>query len=513
MPAERLTMRKIRLILKLHYQDGFSNRAIATSVKISPSTAAECLLRARAAGIEWPVDPGLDDASLEAKLYPPARPKNHVRVPIDFKYTHRELRRKGVTLQLLWQEYKQAHPENGYQYSQYCELYLRFRDKLDLPMRQTHRAGEKMFVDFSGDGIPITNPVTGEVKQAELFIAALGASNYTFAEACESQQLKCWIQVHIHAFEFFHGVARITIPDNTKTAVTNPCLYDPDLNPTYSRMADYYDTAVIPARKRKPKDKAKVEAAVLLAQRWILAALRNHKFFSIAEANQAIAKKLDELNRRKFQKLDTTRLEQFELLDRPALKPLPATRFEYAEWALPRVNIDYHVEIDKHYYSVPYQLIKKKLDARVTSNTVELFFKGNRVASHRRSYYKGQHTTRVEHMPKSHRKYLEWTPQRIANWAAKAGPMTVKLVENIMASKKHPQQGFRASLGVMRLGKEYGNARLEAACTRSLLIGSPSYKSVKSILKTGLDRRPEPKQEQKQLPIEHDNIRGPDYYH
>jgi transposase len=506
-------MRKIKEILRLHFVEKLSNRAIATSVAASASTVAICLHKAKNSGISWPLDDDLDDTALEAKLYSKPPLVSYPRVPLDLEYIHNELRHKGVTLHLLWQEYKQANPQNGYQYSRFCELYTRFRKNLDVALRQTHRAGEKMFVDFSGDGIDIVNPKTGEVIQAEVFVAVLGASNYTYSEAFESQQLHCWIQGHIHAYEFFQGVAEITVPDNTRTGVTHPCRYDPDLNPTYLHMANHYGTAIIPARVRKPKDKAKAENAVLTAQRWILAALRNHTFFSIEEANQAIAEKLTELNLRKFQKLDTNRQEQFELIDKPALKPLPQSRFEYAEWASPRVNIDYHVEVDKHYYSVPYQMVRKKLEARITSTTVEFFFKGERVASHRRSFVKGSHSTLIQHMPKSHREYVEWTPQRIRSWAAKTGPMTAKLAEMIMASKKHPQQGFRACLGVMRLGKRYGNDRLEAACERALLIGAVTYKSVKSILKKGLDRQPLPKQRQMNLaPIEHDNIRGPEYY-
>jgi len=517
MPAVRLSMRKIKEILRLKFGRGLSNRAIARSVQVSPATVSDCLMRAKLAGVGWPLEPELDEATLEAKLYPPPPPARQPRVVPDFAHLHRELKRKGVTLQLLWQEYKQVHVRDGYQYTQFCELYKRFKGKLDLVLRQDHRAGEKMFTDFSGDGIDIVDPVTGEVQQAELFIAVLGASSYTYAEAFESQELRCWTDGHIHAFEYFEGVAEITVPDNTKTAITHPSRYEPDVNPTYLDMAKHYGTVIIPARVRKPRDKAKLENAVLIVQRWILAALRNHKFFSIQQANDAITEKLEELNARKFQKLDTTRRELFEQLDKPALQALPATRYEFAAWSSPRVNIDYHVELYRHYYSVPYQLVHKRVEARVTASTVELFFKGNRVASHKRGYVKGQHTTQREHMPKSHRRYLEWTPSRILNWAGQTGPATRTLAEKILASRRHPEQGYRSCLGLLRLGKSYGQERLEAACARALVIGSWTYKSVKSILKTGLDRQPLPNERnpnthKEPLPDGHENIRGADYY-
>jgi transposase len=319
----------------------------------------------------------------------------------------------------------------------------------------------------------------------------------------------------MHGFEYFGGVTEITVPDNTKTAVTHPCNYEPDLNPTFQDMADHYDTVIIPARKRKPRDKAKVESAVLVAQRWILAALRNHTFFSTEQANEAIWQKLDELNNRKFQKLEGTRKSLYETLDKPALKPLPGSRYEFSQWSHPRVNIDYHVDIDGHYYSVPYPLVHEKLDARRTQFIVEIFFKGQRVASHPRSYRKGQHTTLPEHMPPSHQKYLEWSPSRILAWAAETGPATARLAEAILAGKRHPEQGYRACLGLLRLGnKTYGKQRLEAACLRALAIGSPSYKSVKSILKNGLDQQPLPEEsEQAPTPIRgHENVRGSEYY-
>jgi transposase len=429
---------------------------------------------------------------------------------MDYLFT--ELKRKGVTLQLLWYEYKQANSE-GYQYSQFCNHYRQWVKKLDVTLRQEHRAGEKLFVDYAGQTVPIVNRDTGELMDAHIFIAALGASSYTYAEATPAEDLPSWISAHIHAFEFFGGVSEILVPDNTKTGVTKPCRYEPDINPTYQDLAQHYGTTVIPARPGRPRDKAKVESAVLVAERWILAALRNHTFFSLSELNEAIADKLRELNSRKFQKLDTTRKELYESIDKPALKALPARRYEYAEWKKARVNIDYHIEIDRHYYSVPYQLVRKQLDVRLTNSTVEVLFKNKRVASHKRSYRQGGFTTLREHMPKSHQKYLYWTPSRIIKWAGKNGPNTQKLITLILESRVHPEQGFRSSLGIMRLAKRYCPKRLENACVRALAIKAYSYKSVESILKNGLDQQPLLFDQIKEShPPTHDNIRGKHYY-
>jgi transposase len=431
------------------------------------------------------------------------------------EYLHRERKRKGVTLQLLWHEYKEANPE-GYQYSQFCERYRQWTQKLDLCLRQEYRAGEKLFVDYAGQTIPIQDSLTGNKQEAYLFVATLGASNYSFAEATLSQDLPSWIQSHVHAFEFFHGVAEILIPDNLKTGVTHPCRYEPDINPTYLDLAEHYGAVVIPARVRKAKDKAKVESAVLIAERWILAALRNYTFFSLEELNQAIREKLQDFNLRKFQKIEGTRKELFENLDRPALKPLPEKPYEYAEWKKATVNIDYHIEVDHHYYSVPYQLTREQVEVRITLTTIEVLFKNRRVASHARSYRKGAFTTLKEHMPKAHQQYLEWTPSRIICWAKQLGPNTEKLVTHILENKPHPQQGFRSCLGIIRLGKQYSNERLEAACAYALSIHGFFYKSVQSILKNRLDQKHTllPKREESTLllPLQHPNIRGKEYY-
>jgi len=503
-------MRKTREILRLALGQGMSMRQIAQSLSISSSTVHDCLGRVKVAGLSWPLDPAMDDARLESTLYPPPGLTPKERTFPDCSYIHGELHRKGVTLMLLWQEYKTANPD-GLQYSQFCDRYGQFRRQLDVVMHQTHRAGEKLFVDFSGDGIPITNPVTGEVREAPLFVAALGASSYTFVEVMESEDLPSWIQAHVYCFEYMQGVAQITVPDNTKTAVTRPCFYEPDINRTYLEMAQHYNTVVIPARKGRARDKAKVESGVLVAQRWVLAALRNQTFFSIAQARRAVAQKREELNDRPLKKLGVSRRELFGKLDRPALQPLPAHRFEYADWLTPTVNVDYHVECFKHFYSVPYQLVGKKLEARVTLTTVEMLHKGVRVATHARSNVKAGYTTLREHMPERHQHYLDWTPERIIHWAAETGPSTAALAEAIIASRAHPQQGFRACLGILRLGRVYGKERLEAACARALALQALSYRSVESILKSGLERAPR-ERPRPTAPVLHGNVRGPEYY-
>jgi transposase len=488
-----------------------TKRQVARSCNIAHSTVADYVRRAEAAGIGWPLSEGLDEANLEAKLFPGKTTLLPLEKPLpQWTDIHKELKRKGVTLQLLWIEYKQQYPE-GYQYSRFCELYQRWAETLDLSLRQEYRAGEKLFVDFAGKGIEVINPLTGEIKEAEIFVAVLGASNYTYAEAMESQDIPSWINAHIHAFEYFGGVARITIPDNLKSGVSKACRYEPDLSPTYQDMAEHYGTAVIPARVRRPKDKAKVEAGVLLVTRWITAALRHHAFFSIREVNDKIIELLERLNTRKFNKLDSTRRELFETIDKPSLLPLPQARYQYAEWKKARVHIDYHIEVDGHFYSVPYQLVRKEVETRLTAQTVEILYKGNRIATHRRSYEKGRFTTVPEHRPEKHKKYYEWTPSRIIQWAKKTGPETAAVVEYILSSRAHPEQGYRSCLGIFSLAKKYSQERVEAACRRAVAIKAYSYKSVKSILDTGFDQQPL-LEEKEVKPIEHENIRGEGYY-
>jgi transposase len=490
-----------------------SKRRIAQSCGISGPAVDEYLRRAEEAGLGWPLPADLDDGALECRLFPaaPALPSIQRGLP-EWAEVNRELKGKGVTLFLLWQEYRANHPQ-GYQYSWFCERYRHWLGKRDLVMRQDHRAGEKLFVDYAGQTVPVVDQRTGEIREAQIFVAVLGASNYTYAEATWSQSLPDWIGAHQRAFRYLGGVPEILVPDNLRAGVTKAHRYDPDINPTYQEMATHYGVAVVPARVRRPKDKAKAEVGVQVVERWILAVLRHRMFFSLAELNQAIQQLLVRLNERAFKKLPGCRKTLFESLDAPALKPLPVTPYTYAEWKKVRVHIDYHVEAEGHYYSVPYQLTRQQLDARLTANTLECFHKGKRVASHPRSWLKGRHTTLPEHMPESHRRYGDWSPERLIRWAEKSGPSTAKVITTILFSRRHPQQGYRSCLGILRLGKSYGEQRLEAACQRALLLGTHRYKSIESILKHGLDSRPVPEQQELSLPEDHDNIRGPSYYH
>jgi transposase len=513
MAAERLSMRKIKEVLRL-FAAGMSGRAIALSLAISHSTVREYRQRAAATGLEWPAAATLTDGEIEARLFPALPPSNVVRPLPNWVEIHRELkakRRTGVTLQLLWLEYKEAEPA-GLQYSQFCDLYRRWRGTLDLVLRQEHRAGDKVFVDYAGQTVPVIDRETGEVLEAQVFVGVLGASSYTYAEASASQTLPDWIGAHVRMFEFFGGVPALVVPDNLKSGVRDPCRYEPDLNPTYHELALHYGTVVMPARSRKPRDKAKAEAGVLLVERWILACLRRHTFFSLAELNAEIRRLLERLNSRAFQKLEGSRRSLFESLDRPALRSLPTARYEYAIWKKATVNIDYHVEVLGHYYSTPYPLVGQRLDARITSSTVELLHDGRRVAAHARSNHKGRFTTDPAHRPKSHQKHLEWTPSRIIAWAGQTGPSAAALVERILQTRPHPEQGYRSCLGLLRLGERYGKDRLEAACGRALRAGALSYRSVNSILQRGLDQVPQEEQASLPLPQDHENIRGAAYY-
>jgi transposase len=505
-------MRKIREVLRLSRQLGLSQRQVARSVRLGQSTVWDYLTRFQLSGLSFEQAEALDDEALEQRLFPSEQltTQRHRSRP-DWSKLHQELKRKGVTLSLLWQEYREGHPE-GYGYSRFCDLYRDWKKTLDVTLRQDHAAGETLFVDYAGQTVEVIDPQSGEVRSAQIFVAVLGASSYCYAEATWSQDLRDWTDSHVRAFEALGGVVELVVPDNLKSGVTKPDWYEPDVNPTYAEMAAHYGVAVLPARVRRPRDKAKVESGVLQVERWILARLRHQQFFSLRELNRSIQELLIQLNDRPLKVLGISRRELFEQVDRPALRPLPASRYEFARWKKVRVAPDYHVELEGHYYSVPYQLVREQLDLRFTDRTVEIFRRGKRVAGHGRNARRGQHTTLPEHMPKAHQEYLDWTPSRLVRWARKSGPSTAQLVEQILQTKPHPQQGFRACLGLMRLSKSYGDARLEAACRRSLALQSYSYQSVKSILKNGLDRQALLEEAAQDAVIEHGNVRGADYY-
>jgi len=517
MTMKRLSMRKLKDILRLHHDSGLSRRAIAAALNIGYGTVVNYLNRAKSADISWPLPEGLHDDALCSLLFrrAPVAPRRFVEP--DCSMIHQELKCKGVTKQLLWDDYKQIHGENGYQYSQFCHRYRQWCAKQKRSMRQVHRAGEKLFVDYCGPTVPIVNPDTGEFRKAQIFVAVLGASNYTFAYASWSQKQQDWIKAHVKAFEFFGGIPEIIVPDNLKSAVRKPHRYTPDLNPAYQQMASYYQTAIIPARPYKPKDKAKAEVAVQIVERWILARLRHHTFFTLASLNHAISELLIDLNQRPFKKLPGCRLTQFEQLDKPILKPLPTQAYEYVDIKQARVHIDYHLEYDKHYYSVPHHLVKQQVDVHASTHAINVYANGQRVASHPRSYHHGGHTTCTEHMPHAHRAMHDWSPDRFLRWASDIGPQTREVVDRILHQKRHKEQSYRQILGLLNSAKKYGRDRLNNACARSLEINSPTGYSVKSILEKGIDlikHEPHTTKNQEDLFYDgHENIRGEDYYH
>ncbi len=515
MPAERVPMRDAREIIRLKFSAQVATREIARRLGMAPSTVRETLKRLAGAGLSWPLPEGLSDAELEAKLYAFRRSKRGHRLHVepDWQAVHRELKRKHVTLQIVWDEYIAAHP-GGYSYSRFCELFRSFGKTLSPTMRQSHAAGERLFVDYAGDGVPVLiDARTGELRKAQIFVAVLGASSFTFAHASWTQTLPDWIDAHVRALEAIGGVPELIVPDNTKTAVIKACLYEPQVNRTYTEMAAHYRTAILPARPRKPRDKAKVEQAVLIVERWLLGRLRHRIFHSLGEVNAALGDLMHELNEvRPLRRLGVTRRRLLEEIDRPALKPLPATGYEFAEWKTCRVGIDYHVEVASHYYSVPHRFLRAEVEARLTARTVEVFLRGERIASHLRGGGNHKHTTLSEHMPSSHRRYAGWTLDRIRADARRIGPATAALCELILESRPHPEQGFRACLGIVRLSGSFGAARLEAAAERALEIGAKTYGSVKSILDNSLDRRPAAARPTETTPILHTNIRGPRYY-
>jgi transposase len=511
MPGPRLPMRKIRDVLRL-WAAGMSKRKIAASLGVSATAARDCIWRTRRAGLSWPLPEGLTDETLELQLYPPsAVAARDCRPQPDWAAAHRELRRPGVTLQLLWEEHRAVHPD-GYGYSRYCELYRAWEARLSPTMRQNHVAGERMFVDYAGTTLEVIDASSGEVMTAQLFVAVLGASNYTYAEATWTQGLSDWIGSHTRTFAFMGGVSAMVVSDNLRSGVTKACFYEPAVNRTYAEMAAHYDTAIIPARPYRARDKAKVEVAVQVATRFIIAKLRNRCFFSLSELNAAIAELVTRINNRVTRHLGASRRALFEELEQPALKPLPAEPYVFAEWKECRVGLDYHVEIEKHYYSVPHQLLREKVWARITARTIEVLHRGKRVAAHVRSSSNRKHTTVREHMPSSHRRYADWTPERLRRQAGELGRNTSALVEIILRERTHPEQGFRACVGILRLAKTYGRDRLETACSRALEIGARSYSSVNSILKNNLDRQ-RPATPADGPAIAHDNIRGPTYFH
>ena len=513
MPRPRAVMRRIREVLRLTIGERLSSRRVSQAVGLPRATIFDYLKRATTAGLAtWPLPLDMDDAELERRLFVSEAKAVATRPVPDWWRVHLELRRQGVTLQLLHFEYKEQYPD-GFQYTWFTQNYRQYAGRLDLVMRQEHVAGQKMFVDIAGQTVPVYDRETeAKTCDAQIFVSALGASSYIYAEALASQQLAPWLMAHVHAFQFYGGVSEIIVPDNPRVAVTRAHRYEPEINQSYLDMASHFGTAIIPARPYRPRDKAKVEVSVLLVERWILARLRNHHFYSLAELNLEIAGLLDIVNRKPFKKMPGSRRTLFEEIERQALRPLPLQPYEFAAFLKAKVHLDYHVEVDRHYYSVPYQLLGETMDVRLTSSVVELILHGRRISSHLRSFRRGRHTTKPEHMPESHRRHSEWPPHRLLSWAGKTGPNTVALFEGVMESRRHPEQGYRSCLGILRLGTRYGPQRVEAACKRALSARALSYRSVESILKLGLDGKPLPEPAPATAQRHHENLRGPNYY-
>lgn len=505
-------MRQIRQTLRLHLEAGLSYAECARALGSAKSTVGSIVLMARAAGVDWATAQTLDDEALEARLYRPPVPRCSKQLEPDFAAIHTELKRPGVTLQLLWEEYQRGN-DLAYKYTSFCVKYRAWAASLQRSMRQTHLGGERLFVDYAGQTMAVTDAASGEIRRAQIFVAVLGASNYTYACATATQTAADWVGSIIGALEFIGGVPKLIVPDQPRALIANPDRYEPQVGRLVEEFSAHYEVAVLPARPAHPRDKPKVEVGVQIVERWILARLRNRRFFSLAELNAAIAELLGDLNTRPFKKLPGCRRGAFESLDRPALKALPAGRMAICRFKRARVNVDYHVELDGHYYSVPHRLVRAEVELRITATTVEAFAQQQRVACHPYNAQRGAHTTCAEHMPASHRAHREWTPQRLITWGERIGVATAAVVRWQMEHRPHPEQGYRACLGLQRLAREYGDERLEAACVRAQAIRSPTYRSVASILARGLDgQRPVAEPAQAGLPL-HDNVRGPGYYH
>ncbi len=503
-------MRKIRDVLRLRLGHGLPQRAIGQSLRLGQATVNDYLRRARLADLAWPLPADMDDIRLEALLFPPIPdvPADQRPVP-DWAVVHQEMRRPNITLALLWEEYSTG-TANAFGYSWFCDLYREWVGHLKPTLRQVHPAGEKLFVDFAGQTMEVFDGATGEGRRAEIFVAVLGASSFIYAEASWTQGLSDWIGVHVNALAAIGGVPRQIVSDNLKSGITKACFFEPMVNRTYADMAAHYGTAIIPARPYKPRDKSKVEVGVQVVQRWILARLRNRRFFSLAELNAAIRELVADINDRPMRGWGTTRRALFEQFDRPALLPPPPTAYEYADWKRCRVSLDYHVEIGRNFYSVPFQLIRQEVEVRITTNTVEIFHRGKLVAAHQRDVGTHRPTTMVEHMPSSHRRYRDWSYERILREAAAVGDDTAALVTLILRSRPHPEQGFRSCIGILGLTRRHGAERVDAACARALSLGTRSYGSVATILKNAQDQ---PSCPNEPPGLMHENIRGPGYYH
>ena len=507
----RLSMRKISEVLRQRFELNRSYHDIAQSLNISKSTVYEYLIRAKTAAIHWPLPVELSEQELYDKLFLPARETDTPRALPSWEKIHRELRKKGMTLRLLWREYRDIHAD-GLGYTQFCVRYRAYVKTVSPVMRQVHKAGEKTFVDYAGMTVPWIDPATGEIHEAQIFVGALGASQFMFVEATATQQIPDWIQSHVRMWEYFGGVSEVVVPDNLKSGVTKAHRYDPDINANYQHLSEHYGFAIVPARVAEPKDKAKAENAVGIVERQILAALRHTTFTSIGEINAAIKPRVHILNNQSFQKMKTSRHELFETVDKPALKKLPQERYQYANWVKAKIHIDYHFVFDNHYYSVPYQYIHHAVEIRATNKIVECFYQEKRIAVHARNHVRYGFTTLKEHMPPAHLAHAEWSPERMKRWAEKIGPKTSEFIDSMIAARAFPQQAFRSCLGLLRMGNRFGDDRLEKACVIALSVGATRYQHVESILKKRLDTLTHSHGQNEPIISDHENIRGSNYY-
>ena len=514
MATKRIPMRQLREILRLRLHAKLSMRQIRDSLRLSLGAIQKAVSKAEALALDWEAIEKLDDSHLAAKIYPQAdtAKSSHKELP-DWVDIYRELKRKGMTKQLLWEEYTQQYPNKSFSYAQYCRLYRDWLKKQRRSMRQTHKAGEKLFVDYAGQTVPIVSHKTGEIRTAQIFVAVLGASNYTFCEATWSQKLPDWINSHVRAFEFIGGVPTIVVPDNLKSAVTKACRYDPVINPSYQQLSAHYGTALVPARPLKPKDKAKAEVGVQIIERWILARLRHHTFFSLGELNVCIKALLEEVNNKPFKQLKGTRQQWFESIDKPALLPLPRQAYEYTDITTVKVNIDYHIQYDDHFYSIPHHLVGEDIELHAKEYLIELFFHNQRITSHARKYYSGM-TTEPEHMPVKHEKHHKWTPGRLMNWAKDIGDEVLLWVKTVINQRQHPEQAYRVCLGLLNLSRSYPAERLNKACLIANKNSLYKLKHIKDILSSNQDKLvSDTKESQPTLPQAHENIRGPESFH
>jgi transposase len=508
-------MRKVKQILRLKLEVGMSNRAISRACNVGRETIRDYLIRFQESGLTWPEVAQMDEADVEQLLFTNSGSKgcSSKKVAPCWASIHEESKKKGVTLRLLWEEYYQSDPASAYSYSQFCNLYKQWKKKLSPVMVQNYKAGELAFVDYAGVKVPYINRLSGEVKEASIFVAALGASSYTYAEAQESERLDCWIRGHINAFEHFQGVPEIVVPDNLKTGVKSPCYYEPEINPAYDDLSIHYGFVVIPARVKSPRDKAKVETAVQVVERWVLAPVRKRTFFSVDEINEAIKPLLENLNNRQMKHLGRTRRQLFEAIDQPALKPLPQRPYEYAERKTATVAINYHVGFNKHYYSVPYTLVGSKVEIRATATTVEIFHRGQRVASHLRDDTPGRYTTEDSHMPSNHKRRKErWSPERFIRWAQSIGPQTCEVIKELLGSKRHPEQAYKSCMGVLKLADKYTLHRLENACRSANESNLCSYRHIRNILKNNMDKTLTQSSFKAYPVFSHEYVRGQHYY-